>query len=195
MGRYIVKRILGMIPMFFFISFIIYLALELCPGDPINALLPPEMVGSVAVDIEALREQYGLNDPFLVRYFRWVFNMFKGDFGYSIASGTAVSAILANALPSTVSLCLAALIISTVFGLLLGLFAGVYKDTMIDYTASTFGVVSRSFPDFFIGICAIQIFAVTLGLLPSGGRTDYGVQVFGKTCSSIFCLLVRLDLF
>jgi len=175
MGRYIVKRLLGIIPMFLFISFVIYLALELVPGDPINALIPPSALAGADVDVEALREAYGLNAPFIVRYFRWLINLFKGDFGYSIASGTPVARILKDLLPSTMLLSLAALVISTILGLLFGVIAGIKKGTAIDYGANVFGVLGVSFPEFFIGICAVQIFAVSLGWLPSGGRTDYGI--------------------
>ena len=181
MGRYIVKRVLSIIPMFFFISFIIYIALDACPGDAVDALIPPSMIGNANFDLDALREAYGLNDPLLVRYFRWVWNMLHGDFGYSIISGTPVASILKNLLPSTMLLSFAALVISTVLGLVFGVSASIHQDTAIDYGATVFGILGVSFPEFFVGICAIQFFAIKLGWLPTGGRTDYGVTGFWNT--------------
>jgi len=181
MGRYIIKRVLGIIPMFFFISFIIYVALDACPGDAVDALIPPTMIGNAAFDLEKLKEAYGLNDPLLVRYFRWIGNILRGDFGYSIASGTPVKDILKNLLPSTMLLSIAALIISTILGLFFGVTAAIKQDTPADYAATVFGILGVSFPEFFIGICAIQIFAIKLGWLPTGGRTDYGVTGFWNT--------------
>ncbi len=181
MARYVTKRILSIIPMFLVISFIIYVALDLCPGDAINALLPPSMLSGANIDVEALREAYGLNDPLMVRYFRWILGVFQGDFGYSIISGTPVAVILRDLLPSTMLLSLAALVISTILGLFFGVSAAVNQDTPIDYGATVFGILGVSFPEFFVGICAIQIFAIKLGWLPIGGRTDYGVAGFWDT--------------
>lgn len=181
MLRYTVKRILGIIPMFLVISFIIYAALDACPGDAINSLIPPTLLQNGTVNVEALREAYGLNDPLVIRYFRWLGNLFRGDFGYSIASGTPVSNILKSLLPSTMLLSLAALIISTILGLIFGIQAAIHQDSAIDYGATVFGILGVSFPEFFIGICAVQFFAIKLGWLPTGGRTDYGVTGFWNT--------------
>lgn len=181
MLRYTVKRVFSIIPMFIVISFIIYCALDACPGDAINSLIPPTLLQNGTVNVEGLREAYGLNDPLVVRYFRWFFNLFKGDFGYSIASGTPVADILKSLLPSTMLLSLAALVISTILGLVFGITAAIHQDSAVDYGATVFGILGVSFPEFFIGICAVQIFAIKLGWLPTGGRTDYGATGFWNT--------------
>ena len=78
MFNFIVKRLLGMIPMVFIITFLIYLGLELTPGDAVSHLISPELLANAdPAKLEELRQLYGLNDPFLVRYFRWSLNCYK----------------------------------------------------------------------------------------------------------------------
>ena len=89
MLKFIAKKLLQMIPMLLLISFIIFGALQLTGVDPVSYLASPDMAGS-AENLEMLRERLGLNDPFLVRYFRWIGDMLKGDFGYSIANGADI---------------------------------------------------------------------------------------------------------
>jgi peptide/nickel transport system permease protein len=114
MLKYFVSRILLLIPMLLVIGLVVFIGLELAPGDPITAMIPPDQLSSMTLeDIEAMRESLGLNDPMLVRYFRWLFNLIKGDMGYSVVTGTPIASIIQNLLPATIKLTFAALIIST----------------------------------------------------------------------------------
>jgi len=92
-----------MLPMILVITFLIYLGLELTPGDAVSHLIPPDAMANISPEqLAALRDAYGLNDPFLIRYFRWLFEMLKGNFGFSITSGVKISDIVARNLSSTV---------------------------------------------------------------------------------------------
>ena len=158
-----------MIPMLFLISFLIFTALKHMPIDPVNYLLPPEASQNAALK-EQLREQYGLNDPFFEQYKRWIGGILKGDFGYSILTKQPISEILALKLPATIQLAAAALIISSVLGILIGILSAVNQNTIIDYIGRVIGVLGQSIPQFLFGMILITVFALSLKLLPAGGR-------------------------
>ena len=177
MLNYFVSRILLLIPMLLVIGLVVFIGLELAPGDPITAMIPPDQLSSMTLeDIEAMRESLGLNDPMLVRYFRWLFNLIKGDMGYSVVTGTPIASIIQNLLPATIKLTFAALIISTIIGLLFGIVSAIKSNTFIDYISSVLGVIGISMPEFFIGILALLIFAIRLKWFPAQGRTDVGLN-------------------
>ena len=179
MIKYIIKKILGMIPMLLIITFIIYWLLDLTPGDPISYLMDPEALARLTdAQIAALRTQYGLDAPFIVRYFKWLWRILHGDFGYSSSSGVAVIKIMAERLPATLELAVAALFISTILGSILGVLGAIKKGSISDNVLTVAGMIGVSIPQFFFGVCAILIFSLTLGWLPVGGRTDPTVVNF-----------------
>jgi len=159
------------------VSFLVFAGLELTPGDPLTAMFSPEILAGVSeADLAALRETLGLNDPFLTRYLRWLVRFAHGDMGYSVTSGKPIAAVIANLLPATIRLALAALLVSTLAGVLLGMICAARQNTFVDYALSALSVVGISLPEFFIGILAILVFAVTLRGLPAQGRTDIGLS-------------------
>lgn len=173
MAKYTVKKILGMIPMLIVITFIIYWLLDLTPGDPISYLMDPEALARLSADqVAALRASYGLDDPFILRYFKWLLQILQGNFGFSSSSGVPVSKIMAERLPATLELAAAALVISTVLGSVCGVLGAIKKGTLGDNVLTVAGMIGVSIPQFFFGVCAILIFSLTLGWLPAGGRTD-----------------------
>jgi peptide/nickel transport system permease protein len=177
MLKYFISRLLSLIPMVLIISFLIFFALELTPGDPITAMFSPELIASTsAAEMDALRESLGLNAPFLVRYFQWLGRLVQGDLGFSITTGKPITDVIANLLPATVKLALAALLLSTLLGLLFGIICSIKQNSWVDYVFSVFGVVGISIPEFFIGILAILIFAIRLQWFPAQGRTDIGLN-------------------
>ena len=117
MIKYTIKKLLGIIPMLLIITFIIYWLLDMTPGDPISYLMDPEALARLSQEqIAALRAQYGLDAPFVIRYFKWLWRILHGDFGYSISRGVPVIQIMAERLPATLELAVAALCISTIMG-------------------------------------------------------------------------------
>jgi peptide/nickel transport system permease protein len=179
MLKYFISRLALLIPMALLISFLVFFALELTPGDPVTAMFSPEQIVSVSgAELEAIRESMGLNDPFIIRYFRWLGRLLRGDLGYSTVTGKPIGEIISNLLPATIKLALAALAVSTIAGLLFGIICAVKQNTWIDYLFSVFGVAGISIPEFFIGIIAILIFAVRLRWFPAQGRTGIGLNAF-----------------
>jgi len=179
MIKYTIKKILGMIPMLLIITFIIYWLLDMTPGDPISYLMDPEALARLSEEqIAALRMQYGLDAPFIVRYFKWLGRILQGDFGYSSSSGVPVIKIMAERLPATLELAVGALLISTVLGSFLGVLGAIKKGSISDNVLTVAGMIGVSIPQFFFGVCAILIFALKLQWLPVGGRTDPSVVHF-----------------
>lgn len=173
MLKFIRRKLLLIIPMLLIISFLIFLALKAMPIDPINYLVPPEAAQDPTIK-EALRVKYGLNDPIIIQYTRWISNIVKGDFGYSIINGAKISEILSQKLPATLELAVSALIISSVLGIVLGILSAVNQNGIIDYIGRIIGVIGQSIPQFLFGIILISIFALDLGWFPVGGRNIYG---------------------
>jgi len=155
------------------ISALIFFASRLSPIDPINSLIPPDSAIDPA-NLAKLRQQLGLNDNIFIQYFHWLKEMLVGNFGYSIQNGQKISDILAQRMPATLELVLSALILSTLFSLTLGLFAGANRGGFADKLSRVLAVIGISVPDFFIGIALLNVFAYRLGWLPTGQRISPG---------------------
>ena len=190
---YFFRKLLAIIPMLFIISIIVFVAIHFSPIDPINYLASPDMAANAA-NLAALREHLGLNDPIYVQYFRWLANMFKGDFGYSIIDGTPISKIIAMKLPATFEISAIALVISTVFGIGLGIISAIRQNTFIDYFGRIIGVIGVSIPQFFFGIILIQLFSIKLGWLPMGGRLQVGYKTWWDHIPNIILPSVALGI-
>jgi peptide/nickel transport system permease protein len=171
MLKFVVKKLLQMIPMLLLISFIVFGALQLTGLDPVAYMASPDQAGSVE-NQEALREKLGLNDPFLIRYVKWVGDLVTGNFGYSIVNGTSINSIVATRLPATFELAVIALLLSSILGIGIGILSAIRQNGIIDYLGRVFAVLGQSIPQFFFGICVIQIFSIKLGWFPSSGRTS-----------------------
>lgn len=162
-----------MIPKLLLISIVVFCAMELMPGDAVTRTIDPELMAELQPQqIEALKEAKGLNDPAYLRYFRWLFGLFQGDFGYSLTSGSSIANLLAIRLPATLELAFFGLTLSTVFGILLGSITAIRKNTPLDYTCTAMGMVGISIPEFFFGMMFILLFAIQLKWLPTGGRFE-----------------------
>ena len=171
MLAYFIRRLLFLIPMMLVISFIIYLGLELTPGDAVSRMLPPDAtINMKAEELEKIRESLGLNEPFIVRYFLWLGGVLQGDFGYSLASGVPIKDIVLDRLPATLELSITALILSSILGILFGSISALKRGTVTDIIFTIFGMLGVSVPVFIFGLIALVIFALNLGWLPVGQR-------------------------
>ncbi len=175
MIRYIIRRVLAMIPKLLLITMIVFAGLQLLPGDPIVRTFPPEQLAGLSeAQIEVLRDQAGLSDPLPLQYAKWIGRILQGDLGYSVISGSDISQMLATRLPYTMELAGWALVFSAILGILFGFTAAVKQNSAADYTLTSLSVLGISVPEFFFGILFILLFSMTLGWLPTGGRTTAG---------------------
>jgi len=178
MLNYFTFRFLSIIPMLFLVTVIIFVGLQLTPGDPLTYLIPPELLASANFDLEGYKKAMGLDAPVYIQFFRWLTDLLQGKLGYSLVDGSSIAKMISNRLPATLELAAAALIVSSILGILLGLISSIRQNSAADYGNTVIGIIGISIPEFFIGIIAIQIFAIKLGWLPVGGRFEYADSGF-----------------
>ena len=161
------------------ISFLIYLGLELTPGDAVSYMLPPDALMNIKpAELEQIRESLGLNQPFIVRYFLWLGDVLQGNFGYSLASGVPIKDIVLDRLPATLELSISALILSSIFGVIFGTISALKRGSLTDNFFTVFGMLGVSVPEFIFGLIALVIFALNLRWLPVGQRLLPGYESY-----------------
>ena len=169
MLRFVVRRMAMLVMTLVVASFAIYSAMYLAPGNPIAALLGGRTPTPEAIAV--LEERYHLNDPFFVRYFRWVGGALHGDFGVSIQLRQEVSTIISQRIGTTVQLVIYSSLIIIVFGIALGLLGGLKKG-VLDNAVIGITTVSAAVPSFVASILLLSVFAVNLGWFPALGTGD-----------------------
>ena len=164
MGRYILRRLLIAIPTIIVISFVVYAILALAPTDPLSAFgadprVPPEVRANI-------RHQLGLDDPWPVRYVKWVSSLAEGDFGISFMSHSSVMDLIKQRLPNTLAVVGVAYVIGVLLAIPIGMISAVRRYSVFDHVATTFAFVGFSVPTFFTGILLIIVFAINLRWFP-----------------------------
>jgi len=172
MTGYLLRRLLGTIPVVLLITLLVYGLLHLAPGDPASLLLPEDATDA---DVAEAKARWGLDKPFLVQYVYFIANAAQGNLGRSFRFAQPVTDLIASRLPATLELATFAIIIAVLIALPLGVFAGARPDSATDNVGTMFGLFGISMPNFWFGIMLILIFAGSLHLFPSAGRSEYGV--------------------
>jgi peptide/nickel transport system permease protein len=169
MAKYIVRRLLGTIPVLFGLSIILFAFVHLLPGDPATAILgqhaTPERVA-------AMRQYLGLDDPLWQQYLGYLGNLFQGDFGSSVINNQPLLHELIVRFPATIELTVGAMIFAAGIGIPLGRFAARHPQSWQDGTVTVISLLGISIPVFVLGLTLQYVFAVKLGILPAGGRID-----------------------
>lgn len=168
MKRYIVQRLLLLIPLLLGISLLTFVLLHLAPGDAAAAQLGLNPRGMDATTLARLRAQMGLDDPLPLQYLRYLGNLLRGDLGYSLTTRAAVRAEILARLPATLQLATAAMLIVVLVALPLGILAALHRGGLVDGLTMTGALLGVSLPSFWFGIMLILLFALALGWLPSG---------------------------
>ena len=170
------------------ISFLIYLGMELMPGDAVDFLIPPDALSTMSPEqLNAMRDALGLNDPFFLRYLKWLAGLVRGDFGYSLQSGVPVLTLMKNHLPATIELTLTSLVMSSIFGILLGVVCALKKGTALDQILSVVGMVGVAIPQFLLGLICINAFALHTSILPVGGRMLMRARILSSGFHTLSC--------
>lgn len=166
MGRFVARRLLQLIPVFVFATMLIHAMVFLIPGDPVRALFGDRSVAEST--LQAIREQYNLNDPWVLQYLKYMGGVFTGDLGTDFR-GREVWAIIRQTFPVTVRLALFAFAFEVVLGLLAGVFAGLRRGSFIDNLVLVATTAVISVPVFVLGYTAQILFGIELGWFPIAG--------------------------
>jgi peptide/nickel transport system permease protein len=174
MATYLARRLIEAIPVIFGVSILVFLLLHLIPGDPAVAILGER---ATEENVQAIREQLGLNKPLYEQYFIWVGNMVQGDLGHTVRGNIPVADEISSRFPATVELSLWALTVAVLVGVPTGILSGVRRNSLID-TASMFtALIGVSIPIFVLGLLLIYFVGVELRWLPFVSRLSSNVQL------------------
>jgi peptide/nickel transport system permease protein len=176
MIAFVIRRVFQSIVVLLIVGLIAFLMFRYV-GDPIESLLGQERTFE---DIANLRERLGLNDPFVVQYFNFLWGAVQGEFGISYRAGVPVSQLIGERLPATLELAFVSGMFALVGGLALGVYTALRRKGFLATAIMTTSLIGVSLPTFLIGIALIWIFAVELQWLPSNGRGEV-VQIGGWT--------------
>ncbi|MBN2355086.1 ABC transporter permease [candidate division KSB1 bacterium] len=178
MRTYILRRLIQTVVVLFLLSFVGYYLMNLMPGDPIDIMISsnPRMTSD---DAARLRAYYGIDKPIYVRYWKWMTHIMSGDLGYSRTYRIPVVQILGPRLLNTFYLSAAALGLSLLVGIPIGIFSALKKGSRFDYFVNLFAFAGISIPSFFLGILLLILFARDLKWLPAGGTQTIGHTLSG----------------
>lgn len=166
MKRFLLSRVLSIVPVLFGVSLVVFSMLQILPGDPATVLLGPD---ASPADIAALRASLGLDRPLPEQYVRWVSRAVQGDLGRSIELRQPVTALLGERFRNTVALAAAAVCFSAALGLLTGVVSATRQYSLFDRLSMLLALFGNSMPSFWLGLILIFVFSLQLGWLPSGG--------------------------
>lgn len=194
MTAFILKRLLSSIPTLFGVLTLVFLLVRVVPGDPAIAIL-----GDTASEqaLQAFREQMGLNEPLWTQYLAFLGQLLTGSLGNSMVTGEPVFSTVLDVLPHTLQLTAFALFIGVLFGVPLGVWSALRRDTWVDYTCRVISLIGISFPSFLIAIVLILIFAIELPWFPvisnpqgSVGSSLYNLVLPGMSLGLIMTAFV-----
>ncbi|MEC5188105.1 peptide/nickel transport system permease protein [Geobacillus thermodenitrificans] len=162
----VVRRFFQLILLLIGISFLVFTSMYIAPGDPAAIIAGPT---ASQADIDAIREDLGLNDPFFVQYGRYMNGLLHGDLGYSYQTKQPVWDAIATRFPNTLKLAIASIIVAVIIGVVAGIISAIRQNSWFDVSSTIFALAGISIPNFWLGTVLILIFAVNLQLLPVGG--------------------------
>jgi peptide/nickel transport system permease protein len=171
-----IRRLISAVPVLLLVSLITFGMMRLIPGDPAAAIAG---LSATPQQITQIRQDLGLDQPFLVQLFRWYGGLLQGDLGRSILMGQGVFQTVMQRLPVTLALSAYALVLTLLIGLLAGIVSALKQNTIIDQLAMIFAMIGISVPSFFLGLMMIVLFSVHLGWLPTGGYIAFGTDPWG----------------
>ena len=173
MYRYILKRLLMMIPVLIGVTFVVFCIMNMTPGNPAQMIL-----GEAATpeSIAKLEEELGLNGTLIERYVRYMANLVTGDMGISYKNGLSVAEQIFEKLPNTILLASSGVLIAVFIGIPMGIISARKQYTLFDNFAMLFALIGTSMPSFWLGLLFVIIFALNLGILPASGMGAGGLE-------------------
>lgn len=193
MIKYIVRRLLLLIPIMLAVSFIVFTLLYITPGDPVKMILGE---GASPEAVAAIRAKLGLDQPFFTRYIGYLNNLFHMDMGISYVTGGSVAKEIINCVPYTLHLAFVSILLAVVVGIPIGIVSAVKQYTTFDNVVMVIGLVGISMPVFWLGLLLILFFAVNLKVLPSSGISTWRHMILpaitvGAQSIAVVCRMTR----
>jgi peptide/nickel transport system permease protein len=176
MLRYAIRRLAQSIPLLLLVSLIAFGLIKLVPGDPAVVM---GGTNATAAEIEAIRRNLGLDQPWWAQIGSFYWNLARGDLGRSLLLGQPVAEAIVERLPATLSLALYSLVLTVVFGLVTGVVAALRHNSWIDQAVMFVALIGVSLPNFWLGLVLILLFSVHLGWLPTGGYVEMSTSLWG----------------
>ena len=170
MFRFIIRRLLEIIPILLIVSILIFLFVHMIPGDPARLVAGED---ATLADVEMVRKELGLDKPIVEQYVTYMKNLFKGDMGNSLKTNRPVSEEIGERFMPTFWLTVWSMLWAVIVGLLIGVISATKRNKWPDYLGMFGAVSGLSLPSFWLGLMLIQLFAVTLGWLPTGGMESW----------------------
>lgn len=171
LGRFVARRAAGGLLLVIGITLVAFILSNLVPADPATAALGDRASGDPEI-VAAFKERYGLDEPLPVQYVNYLGRLVQGDFGPSSQTGQSVSDDLSAAIPATAELALVAIVLTLVFGIVLGTLAAIHRGRWFDQIVRVVTLLGASAPSFWLALIAFYLFFFKLGWAPPGGRLD-----------------------
>jgi peptide/nickel transport system permease protein len=183
--RYIIKRILWLIPVIICVSFIVFALMDMAPGTIVDSMITET---TTQEDIDELRAKYDLDKPMIYRYGKYMINLVQGNLGVSDVSDANVWNMYISRLPNTLLLSLASLVIGTSISIPLGIRAAKRAGKLTDNLTTTFTLFGMSMPSFWLGLLLLLLFSYQLKWLPAGGNKGILSFILPAVCSGLMLM-------
>ena len=183
MKKYVIRRLVSVVPVLWLVSILVFSLIHLVPGDPVLVIL-----GTTAekAQVEAMRHKLGLDRPILVQYGTWIGNLLPGDLGHSIISDEPVMEMILRRMPVTFTVAAAALLLSLSISVPTGILSALRHNTYTDYVFMGLVILAVSMPSFWLALLFILLFSVELKLLPMMGYVSFS-PTSGKDSGTLSC--------
>ena len=183
MYKYIIRRLLLLIPVVIGVSFVVYGIMSMVPGDPVYQVLSED---ATPEQVAATRHEMGLDRPFLVRYGKYMLGLLRGDMGKSYISKRAVFDTYMQRFPATLKLGIASIIFAVALAIPLGILSATHQNGFIDTLSSVISLMGVSMPNFWLGLLLILYFSQRLGWFPSGGDKNFSSLILPAITEGAF---------
>ena len=177
MPRYIISRLLQMVPVLFLLTILIFGVMRL-KGDPVLQFVPPD---ATAEEIEAARHAYGFDRPLIEQYISFVANAVRGDFGTSFRYSEPALSLVLERVPATLLLTVVSLFVAWLIALPAGMISALRQNSLIDLGATSISVLGRAMPNYWLGIMLILVFAVQLRWVPVSGTGGWKNLILARS--------------
>ena len=174
MSRYVLKRLVMLIPVLIGVTFLVYFIISLSPGDT-AAMLAGE--DADAATIEALRHELGLDQPVIVQYAKYMLDLLQGDMGNSYKTGRPVTNMIVSSFPNTAKLAFWSILVAVGIALPIGIISATKQYSMFDNVGMVVALIGVATPNFWLGLMMIILFSLNLGWLPSGGSKGWSSYI------------------